>query len=89
MVGDLGAPWSKPDTYRALFRALGESGLPAFWVPGQTDAPLGDYLRESSNMEVAYPLLRGVHGTAAIGPGHVLVAGMGGAVQPRCRGAAA
>ena len=80
VVGDLGAPWSKTDSYRAIFKALGEAGLPAFWVPGPTDAPLGDYLRESANIEVAYPLVRGVHGTAAIGPGNVLFAGIGGEI---------
>jgi Icc-related predicted phosphoesterase len=47
VVGDLGAPWSKADTYRAIFRALGEGNRPTFWVPGRIDAPLGDYLRES------------------------------------------
>jgi uncharacterized protein len=78
VTGDLGAPWSKADAYRAVFKALGQSGLTAFWVPGANDAPLGDYLRESYNMEIAYPTLRGVHGTAAIGPDHVLFAGIGG-----------
>jgi uncharacterized protein len=78
VVGDLGAPWSKTDTYRTIFKALGQSGLPAFWVPGANDAPLSDYLRESYNMEIAYPKLRGVHGTAAVGPDHVLFAGIGG-----------
>jgi Icc-related predicted phosphoesterase len=78
VVGDLGAPWSKADAYRGLFKALGQSGLPAFWVPGMNDAPLGDYLRESYNMEIAYPKLRGVHATAAVGPDHVLFAGVGG-----------
>jgi Icc-related predicted phosphoesterase len=80
VVGDLGAPWSKADTYRTLFKALGHADLPAFWVPGPNDAPLGDYLRESYNMEIAYPKLRGVHATAAIGPDHVLFAGIGGEI---------
>jgi Icc-related predicted phosphoesterase len=81
VVGDLGAPWSKADTYRAIFRALGEGNRPTFWVPGRTDAPLRDYLRESYNMEIAYPFLHGVHGTAALGPGDVLFAGMGGEIS--------
>jgi uncharacterized protein len=80
VVGDLGAPWSKADTYRAVFKTLGHSGRSAFWIPGPNDAPLGDYLRESYNMEVAYPNLRGVHGTAVIGPDHVLFAGIGGEI---------
>jgi Icc-related predicted phosphoesterase len=78
VVGDLGAPWSKAETYRTLFKALGRAGRPAFWIPGANDAPLGDYLRESYNMEIAYPKLRGVHATVAIGPDHVLFAGIGG-----------
>jgi uncharacterized protein len=81
VVGDLGAPWSKADTYRALFKALGHADAAAFWIPGPNDAPLGDYLRESYNMEIAYPNLRGVHGTAAIGPDHVLFAGIGGEIR--------
>jgi uncharacterized protein len=80
VVGDLGTAWSKADTYRAIFRALGEDERPTFWVPGPTDAPLGDYLRESYNMEIAYPFLHGVHGTIAFGPGAVLFAGMGGEI---------
>jgi len=80
VVGDLGVAWSKPDTYRAVFRTLGEAGLPTFWVPGPIDAPISDYLLESSNMEVAFPHLRGVHGSAASADGQVLFAGMGGEI---------
>jgi Icc-related predicted phosphoesterase len=80
LVGDLGAPWSKVDTYRALFKALGHADVAAFWIPGPNDAPISDYLRESYNMEIAYPKLRGVHATAAIGPDHVLFAGIGGEI---------
>lgn len=80
VVGDLGAPWSKADTYRALFKALGLADLAVFWIPGPNDAPIGDYLRESYNIEIAYPKLRGVHATAALGPDHVLFAGMGGEI---------
>ena len=76
-----GAPWSRADTYRALFKALSATPtVAAFWIPGPNDAPLGDYLRESYNMEIAYPKLRGVHATAAIGPDHVLFAGIGGEI---------
>ena len=81
VVGDLGAPWSKADTYRALFKALGRADVAAFWVPGANDAPLADYLRESYNLEIAYPKLRGVHATAAVGPDHVLFAGIGGEIR--------
>jgi hypothetical protein len=81
ILGDLGAAWSKADTYREIFRLLGESGKPIFWVPGATDAPLDDYLREAHNMEIVFPHLRGVHGTAAQGDGQVLFAGMGGEIH--------
>jgi Icc-related predicted phosphoesterase len=80
VVGDLGAPWSTPDTYRAIFKALGRVETPAYWVPGPMDAPLRDYLRESYNMEIVYPHLHGVHGTVALAPGPVLFAGMGGEI---------
>jgi uncharacterized protein len=80
LVGDLCAPWSKADTYRAIFKTLGEAGRPAFWVPGPTDAPLREYLSESYNLETAFPLLHGVHGTVATGAGGVLFAGMGGEI---------
>ena len=80
VVGDLGAPWSKADTHRAIFRTLGRSGLAAFWVPGPNDAPLADYLRESYNIEIAFPKLRGVNATVAICPDHVLFAGIGGEI---------
>jgi uncharacterized protein len=72
LVGDLGG---------GVLRALGKAGLPAFWVPGPGDAPIEAHLREAFNMELAFPRLRGVHGTAAFAPGPVLFAGMGGAVS--------
>ena len=46
VVGDLGTAWSKPETYRAVFKTLGEADLPAFWVPGPIDAPISEYLSE-------------------------------------------
>jgi uncharacterized protein len=79
-VGDLGAAWSKADTYREIFRTLGESGLRVFWLPGANDAPVRDYLREAHNMEIAFPLLRGVHGTAVQAPGQFVFSGMGGEI---------
>lgn len=80
VVGDLSAPWSKSDTYRAILRALGESRRPAYWVPGPMDAPLRGYLQESANMEIVFPQLRSVHGTVAVAPGSILFAGMGGEI---------
>lgn len=81
VVGDLGAPWSKPETYRAVFRRLGGAGVPTFWVPGETDAPLANYLSESANAELAYPFLHGVHGSVASASDQVLVTGMGGLIE--------
>jgi len=80
VVGDLGAPWSKPDTFGEIFRLLGEHGRPAYWIPGPTDAPLGQYLREAYNMEIAFEHLHGVHGTLALASPHIVVAGMGGEI---------
>jgi Icc-related predicted phosphoesterase len=80
VVGDLGVAWSKPATYRAVFRALGEADFPAFWVPGPLDAPISDYMRESYSMEVAFPHLRGVHGAAAVADAQLVFAGMGGEI---------
>jgi Icc-related predicted phosphoesterase len=80
LVGNLVAPWSKPAAYRAIFRALGEAGRPAFWVPGPTDAPISEYLSECANLEIVYPFLHGIHGAFALEGGHVLFAGMGGEI---------
>jgi Icc-related predicted phosphoesterase len=82
IVGELGAEGDRADSYRAVFRALGETGLPAYWVPGASDAPVVEYLREAYNIEVVYPFLRGVHGTGAYAPdGHVVFAGLGGHIS--------
>jgi Icc-related predicted phosphoesterase len=78
LVGDLGGPEHR---YRELFRALGESGRRVFWVPGAGDAPADRYLREVHTIEIAFPQLRGVHGTVAFAPGGVLVAGLGGTIS--------
>jgi uncharacterized protein len=83
LVGDLSG-WSERDRaaqYRALFRTLGGAGIDTYWVPGPSDAPVGDYLREAHNSEVAYPFLHGVHGMAAFAAGTTLVAGFGGYVD--------
>jgi uncharacterized protein len=80
IVGDLHGSGGL-EGYRAVFRALGRTGVPAFWVPGAADAPIGDYLREAYNSEVVHPLLRGVHGTVAFAGEHVIFAGFGGEVS--------
>jgi uncharacterized protein len=80
VVGGLGA--AGPDAMRAVFRSLGTADLPTYWVPGPSDAPAADYLREAYNAEVAFPSLHGVHGTVAFSPGrHVIFAGLGGEVS--------
>jgi Icc-related predicted phosphoesterase len=82
VVGDLSDGHGGSAGYRAVFRALGAGGLPAYWVPGPADAPVVDYLREAANVEVVFPFLHGVHGTAAFAPdGHFVFAGLGGEVS--------
>lgn len=79
LVGDLGDAHDGPGD---VLHALARSQQPVYWVPGPGDAPAARYLRESYNMEVASPQLRGVHGTAALAPDAlVAVAGMGGAIS--------
>jgi Icc-related predicted phosphoesterase len=42
---------------------------------------VGEYLHEAYNMEVVFPFLHGVHGTASLAPdGHIIFAGLGGGV---------
>jgi Icc-related predicted phosphoesterase len=80
LVGNLAGRASAPEIYRTIFKALGDADCPAFWVPGPNDAPIRHYLRESYNIEIVHPQLHGVHGTVALGPDHVLFAGMGGEI---------
>jgi Icc-related predicted phosphoesterase len=80
VVGDFRLGWTDAAAYRAIFTALGKAGLPTFWVPGPMDAPIRHYLREAANMELVYPNLHGVHGTAALGPQQWLFAGVGGEI---------
>lgn len=82
VVGDLSGGPDRAADYRALFQTLGRAGRPAYWVPGPADAPIEDYLREAQNIEVTFPFVRGVHGTAAFAPdGHIVFAGFGGHVS--------
>jgi uncharacterized protein len=79
LVGDLA---NSRDAYRELFREMARARRPVYWIPGPADAPAETYLRESYNIEVAFPQLRGVHGTAAFGPDNeVVFAGMGGEIS--------
>jgi Icc-related predicted phosphoesterase len=78
LVGDLG----DQDGGRNVLRALGHAQIPVYWVPGPGDAPVGRYLREAYNIEIPFPLLRGVHGTATATPDTgVVFAGMGGEIS--------
>lgn len=87
LVGNLaGAKGTKSEDYRRIFKTLGRSSVPSFYVPGPADAPMEEYLREAYNMEIVYPFLHGVHGTFAFAPGHVLVAGMGGQILDQDHG---
>jgi len=81
VVGNLGAGSASPQSQRAVFRALAAAGRPVFWVPGPDDAPVAAYLREAHSIEVVYGDLHGVHGTAALAPGQVVVAGLGGEIS--------
>jgi uncharacterized protein len=81
VVGNLGAGSASPQSLRPVFRALSAARRPVFWVPGPDDAPVAAYLREAHNIEVVYADLHGVHGTAALAPGDVVVAGVGGEIS--------
>src|ERR1700686_3168479 len=59
--------------YREVFRVLGRARRPVFWVPGAGDVPVERYLRDAANIETAFPLLHGVHGTAAYASRGLLV----------------
>lgn len=82
IAGNLGGGEDFRASYRKLFRTLGQRQVPAYWVPGPGDAPVGDYLREAANTETVFGFLRGVHGTAALTPGgHMAIGGMGGEID--------
>jgi Icc-related predicted phosphoesterase len=80
LVGNLTGQGGGFEDFRAIFKSLGPARVPTYWVPGPGDAPFAHYLRESSNIETVYPFLHGVHGTATLARGYVLVAGMGGEI---------
>jgi uncharacterized protein len=81
VVGTLGAGVASPESQRAVFRALAAARRPVFWVPGPDDAPVAAYLREAHSIEVVFGDVHGVHGTAALAPGGVVVAGLGGEIS--------
>jgi Icc-related predicted phosphoesterase len=81
LVGDLSSGGASAG-YRKSLHALARAGLPAYWVPGPGDAPLGTYVREAMAIERVHPTLHGVHGTGALDPGgHIVFAGVGGEID--------
>jgi Icc-related predicted phosphoesterase len=79
LVGDLA---EDPVGYRDLFRTLAGAPQPVYWVPGAGDAPVDHYLKASYNIEAAFSMVRGLHGTAAFAPDtEVVFAGMGGEIS--------
>jgi Icc-related predicted phosphoesterase len=80
VVGDL-SDGGEQSGYRAVFKALGKTGLSSYWIPGPRDAPIEHYLREAANLEVVFPFLHGVHGSVAFAGGHVLCGGHGGEIS--------
>jgi hypothetical protein len=80
LLGSLASKPQQPKTHLALLKALAESRLPAFYIPGPNDAPLREFLQEAASSEMAFPYVHGVHDTFALAPGHVLFVGMGGAI---------
>ena len=81
VVGNLGAGSAAPQSQRAVFRALAAARRPVFWVPGPDDAPVAAHLRAAHSIEVVHSDLDGVHGTAALAPGQVVVAGLAGEIS--------
>jgi len=81
VVGNLGAGSDAPQSQRAVLRALAAARRPVFWVPGPDDAPVAAYLRAAHSIEVVDGDLHGVHGTAVLAPGQVVVAGLGGEIS--------
>lgn len=80
LVGSLTPKDADPREYGRVLTALGETRLPAFYIPGAEDAPFGEFLREAANIETVFPNIHGVHGTFAMAPGHEVVTGMGGTI---------
>ncbi|MGZ4830463.1 MAG: heat-stable protein [Candidatus Angelobacter sp.] len=80
LVGSLTPKSADPREYGRVLNALGETRLPAFYVPGSDDAPFGEFLREAANIEIVFPNIHCVHGTFAMAPGHEVVTGLGGTI---------
>lgn len=81
LVGNLAGGPGGPRRLKEVLQVLGESGVPAYLVPGPDDAPISEWLREAWNMEIVFPNLHGVHGAFAFAPGWIAFAGLGGLVE--------
>jgi len=80
LLGNLTSANSGPQEYSSILRAVGESQLWTFYVPGPQDAPFHEFLRQAANFEIVFPKLRCVHTTFAVAAGPVVFAGMGGTI---------
>lgn len=80
MLGNL-VPRGAPHDYGQFFKALAQTRLPTFYLPGPEDVPIAEYIREAATIELVYPYLHGVHGTIALAPGYVIFTGIGGIVS--------
>lgn len=82
MIGNLADPNSeaKVEQYKQILRTCGHFHVPIFYIPGPKDVPLYQFLREAYNVELVFPMLKGVHEQCAFGPGHVAFLGMGGVI---------
>jgi uncharacterized protein len=80
LLGSLTSKEGSPRGYAEVLTAVSEPRLPVFYIPGPQDAPFSEFLREAATFEVVYRNVRGIHGTFAMGPGHVVWSGMGGTI---------
>lgn len=80
VLGSL-APRGTARAYTSLLKALSQSQLPTFYLPGPEDAPIAEYMQEAAAIEMVYPYLHGVHQTFALAPGYLVFTGVGGTVS--------
>jgi len=86
---DFGKVFSEEETdlqqYAKFFTAIGETGVPLYYVPGRFDAPIERFLREAFNYEVVYPHIRNIHKSFAFYRSHYELVGMGGEISEKQR----
>ncbi len=81
ILGDITGENVDPPDFASIFKIIANANITAFIVPGPTDAPFVNYLREIHNIELTFPQIHGVHGTFAFAPGYIVFAGMGGEIE--------